>query len=102
MTYTVSGGALNSTHSLCWNVSGTGSYPHEAMPVADFYLPLVSSVCHLFVCQTHNRLPQHGCQAEQRAAAVHHSSRSVHLTSQISEVATGESVQDLQTAIFVM
>ena len=80
----------------CWNISGTGSYPYEAMPVADSYLPSVSSICHLFVCQTH-RLPQHSCQAEQ-TAAVHHSSPSVHPTSQISEVATGDSVQALQTA----
>ena len=50
----------------------------------------------LFAWQTH-RLLQHSCQAEQ-TAAVHHSSPSVHLTSQIAEVATGESMQALQTA----
>jgi len=39
---------------------------------------------------------QGGCQAE-LTAAVHHSCPSAHQTSQISEVATGESVQVLQT-----
>ena len=27
---------------ICWNVSGTGSYPYKAMPVKDSYLPSVS------------------------------------------------------------
>jgi len=77
----------------CSNVSGTGSYPYVVMSVEYSSLPAVSSIRQLFVCQT-QRLPQGGCQAEPREA-VQHSCLSVHLTSQITAVATGEHVQAL-------
>jgi len=75
--------------------SGTGSYPYAVTPVEDSYLPAVSSTRQLFVRQTH-RLPQVSCQAEERVA-VQHSCSSVHLTSRITEVATGKPVRGLRT-----
>jgi len=35
---------------ICWNVSGTGSYPYEAVGVEDSYLPSVSSKKLTFNC----------------------------------------------------